>query len=117
MISGSIRNSMMAARRGLDAMRLSPWYFPSAGAYRGKLEDAGFAVAEIGIFPRPTVVESGIEAWLDNFTEDFFVPLPEADRAAARKEVVDLLRPVMVDETGTWIADYVRLRFRALRPQ
>jgi len=109
--------SAVLARRGLDAMGLSPWYFPSAGAYGSKLEAAGFAVAEIGIFPRPTVVESGIEAWLDNFTEDFFVPLPEADRAAARKEVVDLLRPVMVDETGTWIADYVRLRFRALRPQ
>jgi hypothetical protein len=25
-----------------------------------------------------------------------------------------MLRPVLVDETGTWIADYVRLRFRAM---
>ena len=108
--------SAVLARRGLDAMRLSPWYFPSASAYRTKLEAAGFAVSEIGVFPRPTVVESGIAAWLDNFTEDFFVPLPGPDRAAARAEVVDLLRPIMVDETGTWIADYVRLRFRAMRP-
>jgi hypothetical protein len=30
--------------------------------------------------------------------------------------VADLLRPVLMDETGTWIADYVRLRFRAIRP-
>src|SRR5437879_6056040 len=107
--------SAVLARRGLDAMRLSPWYFPSAGAYRAKLDAAGFLVAEIGIFPRPTVVESGIAAWLDIFTEDIFAPLPEPDRAAARAEVVELLRPVMVDETGTWIADYVRLRFRAVR--
>ena len=102
------------ARRGLDAHQLSPWYFPSAAAYRKKLEAAGFTVAEIGIFPRPTVLASGIEAWLDNFAEDFFAPLPEAERAAARAEVVDLLRPVLVDETGAWIADYVRLRFRAV---
>jgi SAM-dependent methyltransferase len=104
------------ARRGLDAQRLSPWYFPSAAAYRQKLEGAGFRVTDIGIFPRPTVLASGIEAWLDNFAEDFFHPLPEPERAAARAEVADLLRPVLVDETGTWIADYVRLRFRAVLP-
>ena|SRR5437588_2565630 len=103
------------ARRGVDAWQLSPWYFPSAAAYRAKLEATGFAVSQIGIFPRPTVLDSGIEAWLDNFAEDFFVPLSQADRAAARAEIADLLRPVLVDETGTWIADYVRLRFRAVR--
>jgi len=102
------------ARRRLDANRLSPWYFPSAAAYRQKLEGAGFAVTDIGIFPRPTVLASGIEAWLDNFAEDFFTPLPQPDRSAARAELADLLRPVLVDETGTWIADYVRLRFRAV---
>jgi SAM-dependent methyltransferase len=106
--------SAMLGRRGLDVHKLSPWYFPSAAAFRRKLEAAGFGVTAIGIFPRPTVLASGIEAWLDNFTEDFFAPLAEADRAAARAEVVELLRPVLTDETGTWIADYVRLRFRAV---
>ena len=104
------------ARRGLDAHRLSPWYFPSAAAYREKLEGAGFTVTEIGIFPRPTVLASGIAAWLDNFAEDFLAALRPPDRDAARGEIADLLRPVLVDETGTWIADYVRLRFRAVRP-
>ena len=105
------------ARRGLDAHRLNPWYFPSAAAYRKKLEGAGFSVTDIGIFPRPTVLASGIEAWLENFAEDFFHTLPEPERGTARVEVADLLRPVLVDETGTWIADYVRLRFRAVLPQ
>lgn len=105
------------ARRGLDAHRLSPWYFPSAVSYRKKLEDAGFSVTDIGIFPRPTVLTSGIAAWLDNFAEDFLGALPGPDRRAARAEVADLLRPVLVDETGTWIADYVRLRFRAVLAQ
>ncbi len=107
--------SAVLARRGVDTARLSPWYFPSASAYRGKLEAAGFLVKDIGIFPRPTVVESGIEAWLGNFTDDFFLALPEPDRDAARAEVAALLSPILVDETGTWIADYVRLRFRAAR--
>lgn len=104
------------ARHGLDVQLLSPWYFPSAAGYRAKLEAAGFAVEEIALLPRPTVLTSGIDAWFDNFTEDFFAPLPAAERPAARAEAIALLRPVLTDESGTWIADYVRLRFKAVRP-
>lgn len=38
-------------------------------------------------------------------------------RAADRKrETADLLRPVLMAEDGRWIADYVRLSFRARLP-
>jgi trans-aconitate methyltransferase len=104
------------ARRGIAGRPHSPWYFPSAASYRAKLEAAGFRVEQIDLIPRPTVVESGLEAWLDTFCDDFFAPLPAAERSVVRGEVVDLLRPILVDETGTWIADYVRLRFRAIVP-
>jgi SAM-dependent methyltransferase len=103
------------SRRGLDAQQLSPWWFPSAAAYRAKLEAAGFIVEEICIVPRPTPLPAGLEAWLDTFAEDFLGALPQPDRAPARAEIANLLRPVLMDETGTWIADYVRLRFRATR--
>jgi SAM-dependent methyltransferase len=103
--------SAVLSRRGLDAHRLSPWYFPSAAAYREKLEAAGFTVEDIRIVPRPTTLPTSIEPWLDTFGEAFFGALPEPDRPTACAEVADLLRPVLVDETGTWIADYVRLRF------
>jgi SAM-dependent methyltransferase len=105
--------SAVLARRGLDAYRLSPWYFPSAAAYREKLEAAGFTVEDIRIVPRPTTLPTSIEPWLDTFCEAFFGALREPDRTLARGEVAALLRPVLVDETDTWIADYVRLRFRA----
>ncbi|MBV8935280.1 MAG: methyltransferase domain-containing protein, partial [Alphaproteobacteria bacterium] len=78
------------AKRGIEALERSPWYFPSAAAYRQKLEAAGFRVDEIAIVPRPTPLEAGFPAWLDNFTEDFFGSLPTADRTAARQEVIDL---------------------------
>ena len=106
--------SAVLGRRGRDAHQLSPWYFPSAGAYREKLEAAGFSVEDIRIIPRPTALPTSIEPWLDTFGEAFFGALLEPDRLAARAEVANLLRPVLVDETGTWIADYVRLRFRAM---
>jgi trans-aconitate methyltransferase len=108
--------SAVLGRRGLDAHRLSPWYFPAAEAYTEKLEAAGFAVDEIRIVPRPTPLPAGLEAWLDTFADDFFGALAPADRVAARSEVVELLRPVLMDERRTWVADYVRLRFRAFRP-
>src|SRR5277367_7185539 len=59
------------ARRGIEALSLSPWYFPSAGAYGAKLEAAGFRVEEIAIIPRPTPLAAGLAAWLDAFAEDF----------------------------------------------
>src|ERR1700731_2414050 len=95
--------SAVLARRGLDAHRVHPWYFPSAAAYRSKLEEAGLAVADIRIVPRPTVLPTSIEAWLDTFAGAFFRGVPERDRSLARAEVAGLLRPILVDETGTWI--------------
>jgi SAM-dependent methyltransferase len=104
------------ARRGIEALSLSPWYFPSAAAQQVKLEAAGFRVEEIAIIPRPTPLPAGLGAWLDTFAEDFLGPLPPTDRAAARQEICDLLQPILMDETGLWIADYVRLRFGARLP-
>jgi SAM-dependent methyltransferase len=103
------------SRRGLDTQQLNPWWFPSAAAYRAKLEAAGFGIDEIAIIPRPTPLPAGLDAWLDTFAEDFFGALPPADRGPARTEAADLLRPILMDETGVWVADYVRLRFRAMR--
>ena len=106
--------SAVLARRGLDARRYNPWYFPSAAAYRARLEGAGFAVRDIAIVPRPTHLTGGIEAWLDAFCEPLFAAVAPDDRLAARAEVIDLLRPILLDENGRWIADYIRLRFRAV---
>ena len=101
------------ARRGIDARPLNPFYFPTAEAYRAKLEAAGFRIEEIGIIPRPTVLSTDIEPWLDAFCEAFLSAVPQPDRAQARAETAELLRPVLLAEDGRWIADYVRLRFRA----
>jgi trans-aconitate methyltransferase len=104
-------------KRGIEALSQSPWYFPSAAAYGAKLEAAGFRVEDIAIIPRPTPLEAGFGPWLDTFADDFFAPLAPADRAVARQEVIDLLEPILKDETGLWIADYVRLRFKAVLPK
>jgi hypothetical protein len=75
------------AHLGLNAHRLNPEYFPSAAAYRGKLENAGFAVDEIAIVPRPTVSPSGLEVWLDTFTEDCLAPWRSPTGCGSRRSV------------------------------
>jgi len=104
------------ARRSIAAGPLNPFYFPTAETHRGRLERAGFVVDQIAILPRPTVPTGDIEPWLDAFCETFLRAVPEPERAAARRETAELLRPVLQAEDGRWIADYVRLRFRARLP-
>jgi trans-aconitate methyltransferase len=104
------------ARRGIDARKFNPWYFPTVDEYRERLEAAGFVVDYIALIPRPTPLPAGMEGFLDTFAENFFRPLSPEDRIAAKGEVLDLLEPVLCDSQGRWTADYTRLRFAAHLP-
>jgi hypothetical protein len=56
-----------------------------------------------------------MEVWLNTFRNGVLDRLAGADRAQAVARTLELLRPVLCDSDGNWIADYVRLRFRAIR--
>jgi trans-aconitate methyltransferase len=101
-------------RRGIDGRPAHPWYFPTPAAYRARLERQGFTVETIELIPRPTPLPTGMAGWSETFAEPLFKLLPEAERTAARDEMVELLATSLCDETGAWTADYVRLRFRAV---
>ncbi|HLW69746.1 MAG TPA: methyltransferase domain-containing protein [Candidatus Binataceae bacterium] len=100
-------------QRGVRTESVIPWYFPTVDDYRGRLERNGFAVDYIELIPRPTPLPTAMEGWLETFGEPLFKLLPPAERAAARDEVIALVRPVLCDEQGRWTADYIRLRFAA----
>jgi len=55
-----------------------------------------------------------MRGWLETFRRGLFEQLPEAEREAAFKDAVRLLKPVLCDDLGHWTADYVRLRFLAI---
>ena len=55
--------------------------------------------------------------WLDTFAESFLAAVPPAERPAVKREVEAALRPTLVDAAGVWVADYVRLRFLAAKPE
>ncbi len=103
-----------AIRRGGDQALAGPWFFPSPDVYRGILEEAGLAVRRIGLFPRPTILKTGMGAWLKVFRKPFFEQYG-AESETVLAEVEDLLRPVLCDSHGNWTADYVRLRVEAVK--
>lgn len=105
------------ARRGLDAAAANPWYFPTPEDYRARLERRGFVVRSIALVPRPTPLPGDIDGWLETFAGSFTACVPVAGRAAFLREVREALRPALCDAAGHWTADYVRLRFAAVKPR
>lgn len=92
-------------------------YYPTAEAFADVLNAAGFDVASCTIIPRPTPLKTGISAWLQTFRGATIAEagVPADKRAQIIEDVRALLRPVLADDAGNWTADYVRLRFAAVR--
>ena len=103
------------ARRGIDAEGLNPWYFPTAEDYGERLDANGFDIDSIRLFPRPTPLPSDVTDWLETFAQPYLAGVPHGDRPAVLSEMRERLEPVLRGPDGSWVADYVRLRFAATR--
>jgi trans-aconitate methyltransferase len=103
------------AKYGIDAEATAASFYPSPAHYRRLLEAAGFDVRSMELIPRPTPLPAGMETWLGTFRNGVLGLLTEEDRARAVAETIALLRPALCDADGNWTADYVRLRFEAVR--
>lgn len=101
--------------RGIDPAPLDPWYFPTPDAYAARLAKGGFKVVRIELIHRPTLLPTGLAGWIEAFGAAFLSALPAGERAAAVAEAERLLAPLLRDEQGRWFADYVRLRFAAVK--
>ena len=102
------------ARHG-SAMQ-ARWYFPTAESYRERLEARGFIVHDMSLFARPTPLPGELAAWLDTFLSASLDALPPATRRVVVSEIEAALRPRLFDAEGRWVIDYVRLRFKAVKP-
>ena len=93
----------------------SPWYFPSIGQYSQVLEEAGFRVMYMEIIPRPTPLKSGVTSWLDIFAEGITHHLDPDRKEQFRQAVASKLKPILYTDKDGWVADYVRIRFYAIK--
>ena len=71
------------------------------------LKDLGFA--------RPTPLPGELASWLETFAQSFLRAVPDGDRAGLIEEVSAGLRSRLYEAGRGWVADYVRLRFAAVR--
>ncbi len=94
-----------------------PFYFPSIGEYASLLEQAGFLVQYAHLFDRPTPLkgEDGMKDWIQMFlkTPLSIVPM-EPEREEILDQAIEQMRPELYQDEQ-WIADYVRLRMKAIR--
>ena len=112
-----VRTALVQAlnRRGIEGEARVPWYFPTPGDYATRLERAGFRVDNIALIPRPTPLPGDIIGWLETFAQSFLEGFPSAAREEYLQEVRAALEPQLRESNGTWVADYVRLRFAATK--
>jgi len=113
-----IREGMKIAliKRGLDYKSRNPWKYPELGAYTKILENQGFKVSYIARIDRPTPLKHGLRGWLEVFSDSHTAGFTQEEKDAFYTDVEDYCRPLLYSEQNGWIADYVRLRFLALKP-
>lgn len=94
--------------------------FSTIAEFSEKLESHGMLPKTALLFDRPTPLEGddGMLGWMRMFVKVPFRAVgidPDGEQAdEIRREAVELLRPVLCPQ-GKWVADYVRLRMRAIK--
>lgn len=94
-----------------------PWYFPTPAQYATRLEEAGFTVRLMEFFDRPTRLtecSDGAADWVRLYAPELIAELPPEVAGPVLDKVNELAAPALRRESG-WMADYVRLRFAAVR--
>ena len=97
--------------------RDSHWY-PSVAEFSAVYAAAGFVDIDARLIPRPTPLPAGVAGWVRTFRAGLFdaAAIPEAEQAAIAHAVERRLEPELRQPDGSWVADYVRLRFSMRKP-
>jgi trans-aconitate methyltransferase len=94
-----------------------PWYFPTPAEYATRLEEGGFTVRVLEHFDRPTLMTEGPNGaadWVRIFAAGALAEVPPEMVEPLLGRINELAAPALRRESG-WVADYVRLRFAAVR--
>ena len=120
---GNVRTIRSALRaelieRGYPAPQRDPQWYPSAEEFTAIYSAVGFTQIEAQIIPRPTPLPAGVTGWLRTFRTGFLDSAKVPD--SAQREVAEAVEARVVNDLrqadGSWIADYVRLRFTMRKP-
>lgn len=93
-----------------------PFYFPGLGEYASLLDSVGFTTTYARLYdhPLPLRGEDGLERWIRTVMSESFKGIRRRTAAQIIRDTVEALRDSLY-YNGTWYADYVLLRCKALR--
>ena len=104
----------IAGKFGFKAKKI--WFFPSEEDERVLLEKYGLKVKRMTKFLRPTILPTGIKGWLQTFSAPVLVNVPVEMHEKLIDEITEKVeKELEKNEKGQIIADYVRLRFEAVK--
>lgn len=93
-----------------------PWYNPSIGEYTMLMEKVGFTVVYAALLDRPTKLEGkdGLKNWLHMFGASLFKEVHQEEIDLLLTNVENSLKNDMF-HSDHWIADYKRIRVKAVK--
>ena len=104
--------------RGYPVPAEDPQWYPGVEEFVRLYGCAGFVGIQAQLIPRPTPLPAGAAGWVKTFRSGLLdvamVPQWERDDLAAAVE--RRVQPLLRQPDGSWLADYVRLRFTMRKP-
>ena len=95
----------------------SHWY-ASVADFTAVYEAAGFTDVDAQLIPRPTPLPTGVAGWVKTFRSGLMnaEAIPTDEQDAIAQAVERRLEGQLRLPDGSWVADYVRLRFTMRKP-
>jgi SAM-dependent methyltransferase len=115
-IRGALRAELTA--RGYPVPAEDPQWYPTIEEFVRLYGCAGFIQVHAQLIARPTPLPAGVAGWVRTFRSGWLdvAEVPEAARDEVAAAVEARLAPALRQPDGSWIADYVRLRFAMRKP-
>jgi SAM-dependent methyltransferase len=106
------------SERGYAVPPEDPQWYPSCEEFVRLYACAGFTGIQAQLIPRPTPLPAGVAAWVRTFRAGWLdvAGVPEVQRDEVAAAVETRLQPQLQQPDGSWVADYVRLRFTMRKP-
>lgn len=104
--------------RGYETHDSDPQWYAAPDEFMAVYEAAGFTDISASLIPRPTPLPAGVAGWLRTFRTGFLdaAGVPDAEQDDVAKAVERRLETAFRQPDGSWLADYVRLRFSMRKP-
>ncbi|KAH7336858.1 S-adenosyl-L-methionine-dependent methyltransferase [Rhizoctonia solani] len=107
--------SHVLKRRGI--VNPDPWFLPQPAEYAKILESEGFKVEHISLNPRVSALPGPMVDFLHAlYRISFLKDVSDEEAEEIIQEVSSICEYDQKDESGTWSAMYVTVRFRAIAP-